>query len=54
MSDRTSFEVVERAWHADGKDGMEAHQLRRSLFNISKALSVNGIRNTLVLLRLKL
>lgn len=31
--------MVDQAWHANWKDGMEAHQLRRSLFNTSKALS---------------
>lgn len=39
VSDRSSFKVVENAWHADWKDGMESHQLRMSLFNTSKALT---------------
>lgn len=36
--DQTSYKVVEKAWNLDWKDGMECHQLRKSLFNIIKVL----------------
>lgn len=37
-SDKDSENVVQKAWNKDWKDFMECHQLRRSLFNTSKAL----------------
>lgn len=32
-----SVRVVEKAWEENWKDGIESHQLRRSLFKTSKA-----------------
>lgn len=33
----SNVKVVENAWEENWKDGMESHQLRQSLFNISSA-----------------
>lgn len=38
ISNSSSFTVVENAWTLNWRDGMESHQLRRSLFNTTKAL----------------
>lgn len=44
-SDPSSHGVVEKAWDDQWRDGMDCHQLRKSLFNTSKALKTWNIEH---------